>query len=395
VLDVETKWLAYARAVSTDGDHLKQCVAAGGARPIQPAPYAQLRWPGYIGNQYARILCLGMVHNGDMLYAGRSSTETVRTTEGDLNKSLIGLEPTYLDWLAGNVTPDIYLEKTRDVYAEALTFWDPWKRLAPILKAFGFKTDSEQVSAIAYSNIAKCWSDTADKKRKDKRVMKCCNEWASGSTSALINAIRPVCILTATLDPGFSPSTLPILEDGKQPDVWSFHYLHGTIELNGRRLLRDEWAPLAAERYSKRLQAISTHTSNTVAIEETAATSKVIAGFLDIEALAERLRTFAHDRDWEQFHSPKNLASALVVEASELLEQFQWLTDEQSRRIAENDAAIGRVAEELADVLIYAIRLSDILGLSLPSAIEEKIEVNSKKYPIEKSKGSAKKYSDF
>jgi NTP pyrophosphatase (non-canonical NTP hydrolase) len=116
---------------------------------------------------------------------------------------------------------------------------------------------------------------------------------------------------------------------------------------------------------------------------------------LKLDVLASNLRAFAAEREWDQFHSPKNLASALVVEAGELLEHFQWLTEEQSRRITADRTTMDRVSEELADVLIYAIRLSDILGISLSRAIEAKIMRNAEKYPIEKSKGNAKKYSDL
>ena len=101
--------------------------------------------------------------------------------------------------------------------------------------------------------------------------------------------------------------------------------------------------------------------------------------------LRDELRRFAADRDWDQFHSPKNLASALAVEAAELLEPFQWLTEEQSRHLtAEQSAA---VREEVADVLLYLIRLADKLDIDLVAAARDKIVRNAVRYP--------KKYTDL
>ena len=110
-------------------------------------------------------------------------------------------------------------------------------------------------------------------------------------------------------------------------------------------------------------------------------------------ALRDELRCFAADRDWDQFHSPKNLASALAVEAAELLEPFQWLSEEQSRHLtAEQSQAVG---QELADVLLYLIRLADKLNIDLAAAASDKILRNSAKYPVEKARGSSKKYTDL
>jgi NTP pyrophosphatase (non-canonical NTP hydrolase) len=114
---------------------------------------------------------------------------------------------------------------------------------------------------------------------------------------------------------------------------------------------------------------------------------------VNIDDLAARLRAFARDRDWEQFHAPKNLAMALAVEASELMEHFQWLTERQSAELS--PAAKEQVATELADVFIYTVRLADRLGVALEPAVEAKILANAAKYPIEKSRGSAKKYSQL
>jgi dCTP diphosphatase len=113
----------------------------------------------------------------------------------------------------------------------------------------------------------------------------------------------------------------------------------------------------------------------------------------DLESLRDQLRTFAADRDWDQFHSPKNLASALAVEAAELLEKFQWLTEVQSGQLP--PAALQGVKEEVADVLLYLIRLSDKLGIDLIAAATAKIAVNAQKYPVEKSHGNSKKYNEL
>jgi len=112
-----------------------------------------------------------------------------------------------------------------------------------------------------------------------------------------------------------------------------------------------------------------------------------------IQQLAEHLRRFAAERDWEQFHSPKNLAMALSVEVAEIAEHFQWLTEAQSRDLD----AVKReeVAHELADALIYLVRLADQLGIDLLEAAERKLAVNEAKYPAERVRGSAKKYSEY
>jgi NTP pyrophosphatase (non-canonical NTP hydrolase) len=106
----------------------------------------------------------------------------------------------------------------------------------------------------------------------------------------------------------------------------------------------------------------------------------------------DELRAFAAERDWDQFHSPKNLASALAVEAAELLEPFQWLTEEQSRNLTEKQLAA--VMNELADVQIYLIRLADKLDVDLMQAVRDKIVSNAEKYPASVYKGSARKYSE-
>lgn len=109
--------------------------------------------------------------------------------------------------------------------------------------------------------------------------------------------------------------------------------------------------------------------------------------------LQQRLAAFAAARDWGQFHSPKNLAMALSVEAAELLEEFQWLTEEQSRRL--DDERRERVRLELADVFIYLVRMADVLGVDLLQAADDKIALNEQKYPAERVRGDARKYTDY
>ncbi len=112
-----------------------------------------------------------------------------------------------------------------------------------------------------------------------------------------------------------------------------------------------------------------------------------------LEGLRDALRQFALDRDWDQFHSPKNLATALTVEAAELLEHFQWLKDGSAAELPPGKH--GMVREELADVLLYLIRLADKLEVDLVAAARDKLEVNARKYPVEKARGSSRKYTDY
>jgi dCTP diphosphatase len=109
--------------------------------------------------------------------------------------------------------------------------------------------------------------------------------------------------------------------------------------------------------------------------------------------LREILRQFAADRDWDQFHSPKNLAAALSVEAAELLECFQWLTEDQSRKLTPPQQQ--QVREEMADVLNYLVRLADKLDVDLLEAAREKIAKNAVKYPADKARGSIRKYTEL
>jgi len=109
--------------------------------------------------------------------------------------------------------------------------------------------------------------------------------------------------------------------------------------------------------------------------------------------LRDRLRVFAAERDWQQFHAPKNLAMALSVEVAELLEHFQWLSEDASRRLPAAERA--KVREELADVLLYLVRLADELGVDLAAAARDKIALNTMKYPVDKARGTSRKSSDL
>lgn len=116
-------------------------------------------------------------------------------------------------------------------------------------------------------------------------------------------------------------------------------------------------------------------------------------GTLDLLRWQQIIDEFAMERDWKQFHTPKNLAMALTVEASELLEIFQWLTPEQSVKIMEDQEIKESIEHELADISVYLLRMCHVLGIDLEKAIEEKMKLNAQKYPVEKAKGKATKYS--
>lgn len=113
----------------------------------------------------------------------------------------------------------------------------------------------------------------------------------------------------------------------------------------------------------------------------------------ELDNLKLCLRDFAKARDWDQFHSPKNLSMALSVEVSEIVEHFQWLTEEQSKNLPKDKLA--EVETELADTLIYLIRLADKLDIDLLKAAQNKIDLNEQKYPADKVMGSAKKYTEY
>jgi dCTP diphosphatase len=110
----------------------------------------------------------------------------------------------------------------------------------------------------------------------------------------------------------------------------------------------------------------------------------------NLTSLARQLQQFADARDWGPFHSPKNLASALVVEAGELLEHFQWLTEDQSRQLMPEKKQA--VAHEMADVLLYLVQLSTVLGIDLMDAAQAKLLLNAQKYPVDLARGHSRKY---
>jgi NTP pyrophosphatase (non-canonical NTP hydrolase) len=113
----------------------------------------------------------------------------------------------------------------------------------------------------------------------------------------------------------------------------------------------------------------------------------------ELDELQARLLAFARERDWEQFHNPKNLVMALSVEASELLEHFQWLTPEQSEQLDPDKRR--EVALEMADIFIYLMRLAERLDVNLLEVVDDKIALNESRYPADKVRGSARKYSDY
>ena len=112
-----------------------------------------------------------------------------------------------------------------------------------------------------------------------------------------------------------------------------------------------------------------------------------------LTTLRDALRRFAAERDWDRFHTPKNLAAALSVEAAELLEHFQWLTGLESKRLAPRKRA--QVAEEMADVLLYLVRLADKLDVDLAGAAARKMQLNARKYPAARVRGKHKKYTEY
>mgnify|MGYP001431561417 CR=1 FL=1 len=113
----------------------------------------------------------------------------------------------------------------------------------------------------------------------------------------------------------------------------------------------------------------------------------------NLKDLKMKLREFARHRDWDKFHSPKNLSMALNVEASELLEIFQWITEEESLNLTEDK--LKDVREEIGDILNYTVRIADRLGIDPLDAAFDKIRKNHKKYPVAKSRGSNKKYTEL
>ncbi|WP_036302790.1 nucleotide pyrophosphohydrolase [Methylotenera sp. L2L1] len=112
-----------------------------------------------------------------------------------------------------------------------------------------------------------------------------------------------------------------------------------------------------------------------------------------LDALRARVNNFVTERDWAQFHSPKNLAMAMIVEAGEVVEHFQWMTEQESRQLdAQTKEQVG---QELSDTLVYLLRIAEVCGIDLIEAANKKIDLNAKKYPVEKCKGSNAKYTNY
>lgn len=115
----------------------------------------------------------------------------------------------------------------------------------------------------------------------------------------------------------------------------------------------------------------------------------------EFKSIQQQLRLFAKERDWEKYHNPKNLSMALIVETAELVEIFQWMDSKESENIINSKEVLESVSHELADIMLYALRLSDVFKIDIIKAMNDKIIINSKKYPINKSKGNAIKYNNF
>lgn len=124
-------------------------------------------------------------------------------------------------------------------------------------------------------------------------------------------------------------------------------------------------------------------------------TSTASPQLVDTTRLAQALKQFAADRNWAQFHSPKNLVMALSGEVGELNEIFQWLSEDASKSAAHNPDTAQAVEEELADVLMYLVRLASVLGVDLDAAAQRKLRLNGEKYPVEKARNTAKKYDQL
>ncbi|MBC7711844.1 MAG: nucleotide pyrophosphohydrolase [Rhizobacter sp.] len=116
---------------------------------------------------------------------------------------------------------------------------------------------------------------------------------------------------------------------------------------------------------------------------------------MNLEKLKTEVDKFASDRDWDQFHSVKNLSMALSVESSELLEIFQWMTEEESNLVKNNPAKLEKVEDEAADIFVYLLRLTGKLNIDLEKAVINKMKKNAEKYPVELSRGNSKKYDEL
>ena len=116
---------------------------------------------------------------------------------------------------------------------------------------------------------------------------------------------------------------------------------------------------------------------------------------MEFEKIVSKQREFAKEREWDQFHHPKNLVMALSGEVGELTEIFQWLSTEQSSEVMNDEKRAEEVRHEMADVFYYLVRLADRLGVDLEAAFWEKMRLNERRYPVEKARGSAKKYTEL
>ncbi|MGE9291292.1 MAG: nucleotide pyrophosphohydrolase [Puniceicoccales bacterium] len=114
-----------------------------------------------------------------------------------------------------------------------------------------------------------------------------------------------------------------------------------------------------------------------------------------LQEIKDRVLAFARERDWEQFHSPKNLSMAIAAESGELLEHFLWMESTASREVADDPDRIAKVREELADIVIYAIEFANMTGTDLAETIEKKMSHNAAKYPVDKARGRSNKYTEL
>ncbi|GAB5559931.1 MAG: nucleotide pyrophosphohydrolase [Synoicihabitans sp.] len=114
-----------------------------------------------------------------------------------------------------------------------------------------------------------------------------------------------------------------------------------------------------------------------------------------VAEIKERVLAFARERDWEQFHAPKNLSMALAAEAGELMEHFLWASSEESRESMNDPAKRSKIEEELSDVIIYALEFANMTGIDVAAAIDRKMLANAAKYPVEKSRGRSDKYTEL
>ncbi len=116
---------------------------------------------------------------------------------------------------------------------------------------------------------------------------------------------------------------------------------------------------------------------------------------LDVEAIQEHMRVFVRERDWEQFHDPKNLAMSLAIEAGELMEVFQWIRTGDAKALMADPMKALAVREEMADVLTYLLRLADVLAVDLHEAVWDKLSKNAAKYPVHLARGNSRKHTEF